>query len=268
MESDVNNVNEIKLPEGFNWEVWVNRWDKMQDECVAKWAERLEIISRMVRDTQNSAARVVDLGCGTGSLMLEILKVLPEAQLIGIDFDPTLLPLARKRLAEYGERINLFLEDLRTDKWLRHLSEPVDAVVSATALHWLKPKELFELYGKIAKILRVGGIFLNSDPVSSENEYIQQAWEKNRKRMLSQNKVDRRLGWEDFWAEYMKALGPDICQVYKQFLIKLESGVEEGMPLVWHFDKLRAAGFTSVDCFWRCDCSAIYGGIFSKGRES
>ncbi len=261
----MNDVNEIKLPEGFNWQIWVDRWDKMQNRCVAKWAEGFEIIARMVRDTQNSAARVVDLGCGTGSLMLEILKALPKSQLIGIDFNPTLLPLARKRLAKYDERVNLFLEDLREDKWLQHLSGPVDAVVSATALHWLKPSELAELYGKIAKILRVGGIFLNSDPVSSENKCIQQTWEKNRKRMLSQNKMDEEEAWKDFWAGYMMTLGPDICHVCKEFLNKLESGVEEGMPLVWHFDKLKAAGFTSVDCFWRCDCSAIYGGIFSKG---
>ena len=39
------------------------------------------------------------------------------------------------------------------------------------------------------------------------------------------------------------------------------AGVEEGLPLAWHFDKLTESGFSSVDCFWRCDCDAIYGGI-------
>jgi hypothetical protein len=34
-----------------------------------------------------------------------------------------------------------------------------------------------------------------------------------------------------------------------------------GVPLAWHFDKLRAAGFTCVDCFRRLDCDAIYGGL-------
>ena len=38
-------------------------------------------------------------------------------------------------------------------------------------------------------------------------------------------------------------------------------GSEEGLPLEWHFEKLGASGFEAVDCFWRCDCDAIYGGI-------
>ncbi len=54
---------------------------------------------RVIRETQDSIVRIIDLGCGTGSLMLEILKVFPKVELIGIDFDPTLLPLAQNRLA-------------------------------------------------------------------------------------------------------------------------------------------------------------------------
>ena len=38
-------------------------------------------------------------------------------------------------------------------------------------------------------------------------------------------------------------------------------GVEEGMPLVWHFERLRDAGFGLPECFWRSDGDAIYGAI-------
>jgi hypothetical protein len=34
-----------------------------------------------------------------------------------------------------------------------------------------------------------------------------------------------------------------------------------GLPLAWHFDRLRESGFAQVDCLWRCDGDAIYGGI-------
>jgi hypothetical protein len=38
-------------------------------------------------------------------------------------------------------------------------------------------------------------------------------------------------------------------------------GSEQGLPLKWHFEQLKTAGFEAVDCFWRLDCDAIYGGI-------
>ena len=59
---------------------------------------------------------------------------------------------------------------------------------------------------------------------------------------------------------YARALGVDILKIQEQ-LWRPSDWVEDGMPLAWHFDRLREAGFRSVDCLWRCDCDAIYGGI-------
>jgi hypothetical protein len=59
----------------------------------------------------------------------------------------------------------------------------------------------------------------------------------------------------------MAALGLDTTQIYQRVLGGWKGGVEDGMPLEWHFDKLKDAGFESVDCFWLYDCDAIYGGI-------
>jgi SAM-dependent methyltransferase len=259
----MNDVKEIRYPVGFDWQIWVDRWDNMQQRYLVKRTERFEVMTRLIRETQDSIVRIVDLGCGTGSLMLEMLETFPKAELTGIDFDPTLLPLAQNRLTKFGDRVNLLLEDLRQDEWLKYLPEPVDAVVSATALHWFKPNELADLYGKIAKILRVGGILLNADHVGSENKHIQQAWEKHREKMLNHQKNAGVEDWEVFWAEYMAALGLETREIHQRVLNNWEGGVEEGMPLNWHFDKLKAAGFTNIDCFWRCDCDAIYGGIIS-----
>ena len=39
------------------------------------------------------------------------------------------------------------------------------------------------------------------------------------------------------------------------------TGIEPGLPLAWHFAALRRARFTALDCFWRSEADAIYGGI-------
>lgn len=250
----------IKLPSDFNWRYWIKRWDLMQDYYIARRQERFELMVRLIADTQEAVSRALDIGCGTGSLMLLILERFPRAEVYGIDFDPTLLPLAEKRLAEFGERVHLIQADLRDELWMELVPAPIDAAVSATALHWLSEKQLIRFYSQLAKILRPGSIFLNADHVGSKSLSIQKKWEHHREQMLNQQKDDIADDWEGFWDAYGRALEIDIKE-YRWKLTQPWEGFEEGFPLEWHFEKLKAAGFEAVDCFWRCDCDAIYGGI-------
>jgi cyclopropane fatty-acyl-phospholipid synthase-like methyltransferase len=251
-------MQELKMPENFSWKMWIERWDKMQERYIAKRSERFEIMIHLVRETQKNILYMLDLGCGTGSIMLEMLKAFPQAEVFGVDFDSTLLPLARKRLERFRNRAHIIFDDLRKSTWLKTIPKPIDAVVSATALHWMKPDELTKLYGQLAKILRPGGIFLNADHVGSDNDKIQKSWQKHQKQTSRQCDGET---WENFWADYMATLGLKTTQIRQRVLGGWEGGIEEGMPMIWHFDKLKGAGFESIDCFWRCNCDAIYGGL-------
>jgi hypothetical protein len=68
--------------------------------------------------------------------------------------------------------------------------------------------------------------------------------------------------WDGFWDAYLHALGAAPRKAGGW-----EGGVEVGLPLAWHLDVLRACGFRAVDCFWRCDCDAIYGGVAGSDVE-
>ena len=50
---------------------------------------------------------VLDLGCGTATLTILIMKRHPEAQVIGLDGDPTVLARARTKLANAEVTIRL-----------------------------------------------------------------------------------------------------------------------------------------------------------------
>lgn len=52
---------------------------------------------------------IVDVGCGTGSLLVLLGKTAPSARLIGIDPDPAVLARARKRVAKAGLTIELHI---------------------------------------------------------------------------------------------------------------------------------------------------------------
>jgi SAM-dependent methyltransferase len=250
----------ITLPENFDWPVWVTRWDRMQERYLVARAERFAVISHLIRDTQSSAPLILDLGCGTGSLMAALLESIPGAHVVGVDLDITLLILAEKRLAEFGDRAQTIQADFRQTSWLEDIPKPFDAIVSATALHWLNPRQLADLYVQISTLLGPGGIFLNADHVASDNPLVEQAWVKNRADILAAQSDPAADDWDNFINAYLTTLGADTSAVRQQALGEWQ-GVEQGLPLAWHFQHLRKAGFSSMDCFWRCDCDAIYGGI-------
>lgn len=254
-------VEDIDPPDDFDWQYWVECWDRMQERYLVRRTERFELIARLLRETQARAGTVLDLGCGTGSLMLAALEALPEAEVVGVDFDPAMLWLAEARLARFGDRSRLILTDLRRSSWTREVPSPLDAAVSATALHWFEADQLVSLYRQIAQLLRPGAIFLNADHVGSDCAEIQRAWELRREEARSRQADSRSRSWDEFWSEYSRALGLDTREIHQRIGGGWGGKIEEGLPLAWHLDQLREAGFASVDCFWRTDCDAIYGGI-------
>jgi SAM-dependent methyltransferase len=258
--------NVTKINADLDWPTWIIRWDRMQERYLVDRDERFAIIARLIADTQDARPLILDLGCGTGSLMAALLEVIPGAQAIGVDFDPTLLLLAEKRLAKFGNRASVVVADLREPSWVNALfpwERPgigANAVVSATALHWLSPEKLSTLYTQIVQLLHAGGIFLNADHVASDSPAVQASWVRHREGVRSTRVDPTSDDWDGFWQAYLVALGTE-AQAARQQALGDWQGVEDGMSLAWHFHHLRQAGFTSVDCFWRCDCDAIYGGV-------
>jgi SAM-dependent methyltransferase len=250
----------VALPEQIDWRRWISRWDKMQQLYIPARNERFKIIVKLIADTQRRVSKVLDIGCGTGSLMLPVLRAFPNAEVCGVDFDPMLLALAAKRLSRFSSRVKLVETDLRKQKWASTFGSRFDAVISATALHWFSPVQLSRLYKQFAQILRPGGIFLNADHAGSGCKGIQNDWQDRRN--LYTRKYEKRDAddWDSFWKAYGRIMKVDMKDFRKK-LMGVWVGSEQGLPLAWHFEKLKAAGFEMTDCFWRLDYDAIYGGI-------
>jgi trans-aconitate methyltransferase len=254
-------VDLLKMRTDLDWKHWVDRWDRMQQRYLSRRSERFDIMINLIRSTQHNVSHIIDLGCGTGSVSLMALKAFPDSTLTGIDFDPSMLLLAQERLKPFGNRANVELTNLRDPKWLASVSSPVDAVVSATALHWLSPQQLAILYEQIATVMKPGGMFLNADHVGSQCTSIQTAWEAEKAETREQEGFGNNEDWDSFWTKYAEALQIDINELHSGIVGGWESGTDEGLPLSWHIDTLRDCGFSHVDCFWRCNCDAVYGGI-------
>ena len=92
--------------------------------------------------------RVLDLGCGTGELAARIAG--SGAIVIGIDSDPAMIEAARERLPDADLRV--------ADAHDFTVEEPVDAVFSNAALHWMPAS--VEVLGCVSDALRSGGRFV------------------------------------------------------------------------------------------------------------
>ncbi len=253
-------VKKIHLPNNFDWEYWVERFEKMQKRYLVRQEERFATITRLVGAKEDKVNLVIELGCGVGSLTQRLLEAFGEAKVITIDFDPTLLMLAEARLAKYGPRAEIVQHDLRRKSWTNCIQSKADAIVSATTLHWFSAEELARLYGEFGELLKPGGIFLNADHVGSDSAAIQKSWEEQREIMRHEEQYGDGDRWSEFFQAYADALNMDVDSI-RQRVAGEWVGVEEGLPLSWHFDRLRECGFVSADCFWRCDCDAVYGAI-------
>lgn len=92
--------------------------------------------------------RILDLGCGTGELAERIVNT--GAVVIGIDSDPGMIQAARRRLPDADLRV--------ADGHDFAVDEPVDAVFSNAALHWMPAA--VEVLGCVSDALRHGGRFV------------------------------------------------------------------------------------------------------------
>ncbi|MBM3649129.1 MAG: HemK family protein methyltransferase, partial [Alphaproteobacteria bacterium] len=76
--------------------------------------------------------RILDLGLGTGCLLLALLRELPAAQGVGLEASPAALAIARHNAASLGvaDRARLVLGDWRQAGWTESLGGPFDLAVA------------------------------------------------------------------------------------------------------------------------------------------
>jgi SAM-dependent methyltransferase len=151
---------------GVSWTNYRESWDRMQERYIpereARFSTMLEILEQQFR----SPTRILDIGTGLGSLAERMAARWPRVRIVGVDYDPVLLRIARESLGHLHRRIQWVDADLRSPGWDRMLPPGrFDAVVSTTALHWLRPSKLHPLLQTLARRIRRGGLFLNGDHI-------------------------------------------------------------------------------------------------------
>jgi ubiquinone/menaquinone biosynthesis C-methylase UbiE len=98
--------------------------------------------------------RVLDLGCGTGTLAIQVKQREPGAEVVGLDADPAMLSQAREKAERAGVEIKL-TEGMSNE--LPFEDGSFDRVLSTLFFHHLDPEPKRQTAREIARILRKGG---------------------------------------------------------------------------------------------------------------
>ncbi len=232
---------------------WRARWDRQQDRLVPDRSRRFDRIASMLGGVLGPRFRALDLGCGTGSLSEHILAANLRARMVALDFDPVLLALGRTALGDLGGRLTWAEADLRERDWASRLPPGrYDGAVSSTALHWLTEAELSRTYAIVARRLRPGGLFLNSDHLAYDPRSVRLTRWDRRQRHRLRPAPSARSG--ETWAEWWRAALSDPRLADEAALHRLRfprAHVRTPTPdLAGHVRLLRRAGFREVEVVW------------------
>jgi ubiquinone/menaquinone biosynthesis C-methylase UbiE len=99
---------------------------------------------------------IVDVGCGTGTLLARLGNAAPSARLIGIDPDAAIVARARKKVASAGLTAELYIGFARQAAELLGSTRPTK-IVSSLVFHQVPMEEKMAALAAMYGVLGAGG---------------------------------------------------------------------------------------------------------------
>ena len=100
--------------------------------------------------------RVLDVGCGTGTLVVLLKRRYPMTEIFGLDPDPKALHRAKKKVRRAGVAVQLdegFADELPYEKGT------FDSVLSSFMLHHLEDQDREKMLREVLRVLKPSGVF-------------------------------------------------------------------------------------------------------------
>jgi ubiquinone/menaquinone biosynthesis C-methylase UbiE len=177
----------------------LSEYDQRIRTFIPNYEEMLGVVAAAASLVSRRQPTIIDLGVGTGALAGRCLAIAPRARLYGIDSDPEILTLARRRLSRRHRNNSKLIHG----SFLETPFPRCDAVVATLALHHVGSAKIKQqLYAKCFAALRRSGIFANGDCFLAENPALSRRYMEIWQAHLRKSYSRRRT--KDFFAAWAK----------------------------------------------------------------
>lgn len=108
----------------------------------------------------SSPATILDVGCGTGTLVVSLANRSPQARVTGLDGDPAILERAAAKAKDAGTNVELLIglaDAIPLD------DGSIDCAISTLVFHHLAPDAKVRALSEIKRVLRPDGRLLIAD---------------------------------------------------------------------------------------------------------
>jgi SAM-dependent methyltransferase len=253
-----------------DWGRLQQEWDAQQEAYMPDREERFTATLDVVEVVCGTEPRVLDLAGGTGSITRRVLHRMPQATSVIVDVDPALLAIAAGTFAGDG-RVTISPADLAGADWTSGVDGPFDAVLSATALHWLPERRVAEVYREAGVRLGPGGLLANADHMADPGlagplaEAVDTFADRRTQRIRA---TSGAVDWDGWWAKL--AAEPELAEPVAQRNARFagRSGshhTESDLTSAWHVEALLAGGFAQAGLVWRGLGDAVVVGVWPAG---
>jgi len=144
-------------------------WDRMAanwDKPGAGLSENDTRIIEKARKYLNLGSIVVDYGCATGSITLELAKTVKEVH--GVDFSEKMIAIATRKAGESKAKNAFFTHGTIFNEKFKN--ESIDVLLALKILPLLE--DLPQVLNRINSLLKPGGVFISLSHCLGENKLI------------------------------------------------------------------------------------------------
>lgn len=211
-------------------------FDEVILKLIPHYKDMIDTLISSIPFEHDASIKVLDLGCGTGTVTKTLKEQFKNAQVTCLDLAENMIEMAKIKLKDYND-----IEYAIGDFYEYNFSENYDVIVSSLALHHLAADEdKKEFYKKIYDAMVHGGIFLNADAVLASNKQLQCIYTAKWKEFMNKNISMKEI--EEKW-------------------VPAAETEDHPVKITDHLDWLREIGFKDVDVIWKYYHLAVYGGF-------
>jgi tRNA (cmo5U34)-methyltransferase len=231
-----------------------NLFLNMAEIFVPARAEQTSSLLQLIPAETDESYTIVELAAGEGALAEAVLEAFPHCHYIALDGSEAMREHTHKRLARFGERLEVRPFDLAEANWRAELPEQVRCVLSSLCVHHLDGSGKRRLFHDMFKHLEPGGALLLADIVLPADQRVANFFARQYDKIVREQSLERRSdlsGYEEFQQQQWNYFRHDYNKPDSYDTPSLLSE-----QLRW----LQEVCFRQVDCFWMRAGHAVYGG--------